>query len=186
MNPIVAYHGSLRRFERFAALPPRRLSGSTSAALGVFCVEDARIAAHFTLRRHVINEGYEDAQGSRLLRDDPWALDADPFERTASVARVHVRLRSPKVWTLPEWIAWLEDLEARPPSEQAVRVAAQKEAWQAAGHDGLCILAWDGQPLAGGRLPTVETDATTWVAFQADRCEVVCWTDAVSAWRAAP
>lgn len=185
MIKTLAYHGSLNRFTHFAGQPPRRMSGSASATLGVFCVTDARIAAHFTLRRHVINEGYASAAGSRLLRDDPWDLDPDPFEATAAVARVIVAARHPKVWSAPEWLKWLATVEALPAPLQAMAVARQRKAWLALGHDSLCIQPWDGVSLVQGSLPSVETDATTWVAFAPDQVTVLDWRPAVTAWHAA-
>lgn len=176
-SPILAYHGSLRRFEVFEAQPPRRMSASPTTSFGVFCVADPRIAAHFTLRPHVVSEGYQSPEGSRILRDNPWWIDPDPFEPGASVASVAVSLRRPKVFSAVDWSVLVETLQQSPLVAQAMH-----EAWQKQGYDGLRIDAWDQNPGLRGKLPSVETDATTWVAFDPAAIRVRNWFDAISAW----
>jgi hypothetical protein len=179
LNPLtfVAYHGSLRRFPSFVAQPTRRMTVSPTSHFGTFCVADPKIAAHFTLRPHVISEGYQSPQGSRILRDDPWWIDPDPFEVGASVAEVEGILHNPRILTAKAWVELVEMLSAEPHVARAMH-----QMWQKRGHDGLCIEAWDKTLNARGQTPSVETDATTWVVFDPSALRVKRWFDAVNAW----
>lgn len=173
-----AYHGSLRRFPRFAVTPVHRATVAPTARLGTFCVEDPRIAAHFTLRPHVISAGYRHADGSRILRDDPWSLDEDPFLPGASVACVSVTLTNPKLMSVNEWLTLMGGLNRAPHLTPTVL-----DHWRQKGHDGLRIEAWrERAPMAFAGRPSVETDAVTWVAFDPQALVITDWMDATDAW----
>jgi hypothetical protein len=173
-----AFHGSVNRFAQFEATPRRRATVAPTAGLGTFCVEDPRIAAHFTLRPHVLAAGYAHPLGSRILTDDPWALDSDPFLPGAGVAQVHLHLVAPVLLSVNTWLALMADLDRVPQ-----RVTDLRDIWQSRGHDGVRIEAWDGNPLADGeRLPSVETDAVTWVAFAPQALTIERWLDPADAW----
>lgn len=173
----LAYHGSLRRFDTFQSHPDQRMTRSPTARFGTFCIEDPRIAASFTLRPHVLNAGYRSPQGSRSLWEDPWALDEDPFDRGASVAEVEVRLIHPKTLSALTWVDIVEQARVSPEKAQH-----HLERWQAAGHDGLRIDAWNPDEFAPSGQPSLETDAITWVAFHPSALRIQHWFDAEDAW----
>lgn len=178
----LVYHGTTRSFAEFAERPPIA-SGSSTALLGTFFSASAQIAAHFTLKPDVMDEGYD--VGSRSLIQDPWQFDSSPFQEGSRVAIVQLELRHPKVIAALAWMSWVEEIHGD--FECEMRVAAWRQQLKKAGHDGLLIEAWDGVSKdTDGVYPSVETDATTYVLFDASQAQIQGWQEASVCWSASP
>lgn len=166
---ITAYHGSCQRFERFVLAPPRRATSAPTAHWGCYCVADPRVAAHFTLRPHVLEEGYQSPEGSRCLLDDPWLLDPDPYLPGAGVARVAVHFNRPLHMAALDWAKLVEKSKQAPHQTEH-----QWENWKKAGYDGL-IIAPAPQGVLG-----IEATSTTWLAFYPEALRVLSWQDVLT------
>lgn len=179
---MLVYHGTTRTFDVFDPAP-EQASGSLTATWGTYFSASPQIAAHFTLKPEVVDAGYDTDEGSRSLVRDPWQFDAAPFQAGAQVLTAEVTLNNPKVMDAVTWVALVEDLHGD--LDPMPRARALRAAWEADGHDGLFIPAWDGHHTdADGMTPSVETDADTWVVFDAHSVRIVARQAAETPWPA--
>lgn len=168
---VVAYHGTARDFQAFSA-ESVQASGSATACLGTFFSASPAVAAHFTLKPEVISAGYDSAAGSRSLVRNPWQFDAQPFMANAMVLMARIRLYNPLVLGVGEWVDIVESLQdIQHPEAVAIR---HLQRWSLRGHDGVLVRRWDAyKPLPGGRWASVETDAETYIVFDASRVPIL-------------
>jgi hypothetical protein len=180
-----AYHGTTRAFDAFDPAAPLA-SGSLTATFGTFFSTSAPIAEHFTLKPEVVDAGYDTEEGSRSLVRDPWRFDPAPFQANARVIAADVILQRPLVMDALAWMALVDQVHSTMEPDALVR--AWRQSWEAAGHDGLLISAWDGQCTdADGVTPSVETDADTYVVFDARPVQILGSQPADACWeRATP
>lgn len=161
---ILAYHGTDRMFDCFKDQSAMR-SGSDSGQLGHFFSADPKIAAHFTLNEEVLDAGYETEEGSRSLRD-PYRFSADPFVPGAQVIQAELILGRCHHMSAVAWMEWLDTIHSGTVAQgEPLR---WRQTLMDQGYDSLVINAWDGHSRdADGVRPSLETDATTWVVFEA-------------------
>lgn len=176
----MGFHGTTRQFARFCPRA-KAVSGSATAGLGIFFSSDLRVAAHFTLRPHVINEGYAHPMGSRHLLNDPWEFDMDPFLPDAHVIQAQLRLTNPYHSTAVNFARWVEHLRHLP--DARLQVARCRAELIHAGHDGVLVAAWNIKDACpDGRKPCLEFDADTWIMFNPDQITIETRADVLSAW----
>lgn len=162
------YHGTTQHFDRFLDEPHQRNTPSATNLIGVFLSECPRIAAHFTLKTDVLDDGYDSLIGSRSLRQYPWQYDPDPFLPGACVLHCRARVENPIVLSAIEWVDIVDGMS----EADILLVRAQ---WIAQGHDSVLVEPWDGVSHHDEfGAPCIETHAQTLIVFDAER---VCITD---------
>lgn len=176
--PQPVYHGTCKAFERFAAQaePSSDWVWSVTRALGTFFSDCPRIAAYFTLKPLVIDQGFNTLEGSAVLRKNPWGFGAEPFEPTAQVLACHLPAAKLYPMDLMRWMELCETATAR-------QIKALRAQLQAEGYQGIVVPAWDGHqehPIHGR--PCVEYHAATTVVFDASAVTVQERMEPTQAW----
>lgn len=183
---FILYHGTRRSIEQFQPIGPGHDPTDTGVAwshtrgLGTFFSTCPRIAAHFTLKPEVIDQGYESDEGSKTLRENPWRYGSQPFEPgsqvlTCALADEHDPTRLAPL-DLMEWMTICEEWST-------AQVTQMREELQAQGFHGLYIQEWDGEEEHEDHgTPCVEYHAPTVVLFDASRATITDRRPAEQAW----
>ena len=183
---LILYHGTRRPIEQFQPIGPGHdptdtgVAWSQTRGLGTFFSTCPRIAAHFTLKPEVIDQGYDSDEGSKTLRENPWRYDSQPFEPgsqvlTCALADEHDPTRLAPM-DLMEWMTICEEWST-------AQVTEMREELQAQGFHGLYIQEWDGEEEHEDHgTPCVEYHAPTVVLFDATRASITDRRPADQAW----